>query len=72
MSNTLLDHLMMISSNEDEKAISDLCGEVIQLFQAHLRRFPNRSSVNAQGHGVLQLGCVSQCIVVELCVVCGL
>ena len=52
MGNTLLDILMMISSNgpdlQDEKVISDLCGESIQLFKAHLQRFPNRSSAGIQ------------------------
>ena len=52
MGNMLLDILMMISSNgpdlQDEKAISDLCGETIQLFKAHLQRFPNRSSADIQ------------------------
>ena len=48
MGNNLLDILMMLSYNgtdlQDEKAISDSCGEAIQLFKAHLKVFLNRSS----------------------------
>ena len=54
MGNTLIDILMIISSNgpdlQDETAISDLCGEAIQLFEAHLQRFPNRSFAGIQRH----------------------